>query len=233
MESTTSTIPTRKRGRSDAETSDATDERLTELSQTPAVQLSARKSKKNRETMIEAATTLLRCLGENPDRDGLLKTPARFVDSLLYQTKGYDESLKTLVNGALFSENHSEMVLVKNIEIFSTCEHHLVPFHGVVHVGYIPNGKVVGLSKLARIAEMFARRLQVQERLTTQICEALVEVLNPRGVGVIVECSHLCMVVRGVQKTTSSTTTSSVRGVFKSDPKTRAEFMQHVYAQRR
>lgn len=180
------------------------------------------------ETMKNACRTILECIGEDPDREGLVKTPERWAKALMFLCSGYNESPETVSNGAVFSENHDEMVVVRNIDIHSLCEHHMVPFTGRVHIGYIPNGKIIGLSKLARIAELYARRLQVQERLTRQIADAVVETVQPLGVAVVVECTHFCMVMRGVQKTSAVTTTSSVRGCFESNPKTRAEFFSII-----
>jgi GTP cyclohydrolase I len=174
------------------------------------------------EAHIEAMLTEL---GEDPGRDGLVKTPNRVAKAYRFLTSGYDVDPEELLNGALFDVDYDEMVLVKDIEFYSLCEHHMVPFFGHVHVGYIPNGKVVGLSKIPRLVEMFSRRLQVQERLTMQIAQTLEEVLQPRGVGVVVESKHLCMVMRGVQKQSSYAITSSMRGEFKDDSKTRSEFM--------
>ena len=178
--------------------------------------------------MMQAVRTLLIGLGENPDREGLLDTPKRVVKALKFLTAGYHQSLDELLNGAVFNEDVSEMVLVRDIDIFSSCEHHILPIIGRAHVAYIPNGKVIGLSKIARICEMYARRLQVQERLTAQIADALQGLLRPLGVGVVVEATHMCMVMRGVQKTGSWTTTSAMRGIFAEDVKTRQEFMSLI-----
>ncbi|MBD2197279.1 MULTISPECIES: GTP cyclohydrolase I FolE [Calothrix] len=178
--------------------------------------------------MIQAVRTLLIGLGENPDREGLKDTPKRVVKALQFLTKGYHESLDELLNGAVFTEDANEMVLVRDIDIFSSCEHHILPIIGRAHVAYIPNGKVIGLSKIARICEMYARRLQVQERLTLQIADALQGLLQPRGVAVVIEATHMCMVMRGVQKPGAWTVTSAMRGVFSEDSRTRQEFMNLV-----
>ncbi|OAB58365.1 GTP cyclohydrolase I [Phormidium willei BDU 130791] len=175
--------------------------------------------------MRHSIRTLLTELGEDPDREGLRDTPKRVSKAWQFLTSGYDQSLEELLNGAIFNENSHEMVLVRDITLFSTCEHHMLPIIGHAHVAYIPNGKVIGLSKIARICEMFARRLQVQERLTGQIADALQEVLKPQGVAVVIEATHMCMVMRGVQKPGSWTTTSAMRGVFADDARTRQEFM--------
>ena len=180
------------------------------------------------EEMMQAVRTLLLGLGEDPDREGLKDTPKRVVKALQFLTKGYHESLDELLNGAVFTESANEMVLIRDIDIFSSCEHHILPILGRAHVAYIPNGKVIGLSKIARICEMYARRLQVQERLTLQIADALQGLLKPQGVAVVVEASHMCMVMRGVQKPGSWTVTSAMRGVFAEDAKTREEFMNLI-----
>ena len=178
--------------------------------------------------MEQAVRTLLLGLGEDPDREGLTDTPKRVVKALKFLTSGYSQSLDDLLNGAVFDENVNEMVMVRDIDLFSSCEHHILPILGRAHIAYIPNGKVIGLSKIARICEMYARRLQVQERLTAQIADALEGLLKPQGVAVVVEATHMCMVMRGVQKPGSWTTTSAMRGNFAKDPKTRQEFMSLI-----
>lgn len=168
----------------------------------------------------------LEMLGEDPDRDGLLKTPSRVAKSMAWLTRGYELDARQVIGDAMFAENHENMVMVRDIEMYSMCEHHMLPFFGKVHVAYIPNGKIVGLSKLPRVVDVFARRLQVQERLGEQIANALDEVLQPKGVGVVIEAVHLCMMMRGVEKQSSRTITSSLRGLFRDDSKTRSEFLR-------
>jgi GTP cyclohydrolase I len=175
----------------------------------------------------------LELLGEDPDRQGLLRTPDRVATSLAWLTRGYEMDVPHVVNGALFdAEGACNMIMVRDIELYSLCEHHMLPFYGRAHIAYIPDGKIVGLSKLPRIVEVFARRLQVQERLTEQIASALDDVLAPMGVGVVVEAYHLCMMMRGVEKQNSKTITSAVRGTFRSDQRTREEFLTLAYAHR-
>ena len=178
--------------------------------------------------MRQAVRTLLIGLGEDPEREGLLDTPKRVVKALKFLTSGYNQSLDELLNGAVFHEDTNEMVLVRDIDLFSSCEHHILPILGRAHVASIPNGKVIGLSKVARICEMYARRLQVQERLTAQIADALQGLLQPQGVAVVVEATHMCMVMRGVQKSGSWTVTSAMKGVFADDARTRQEFMSLI-----
>jgi GTP cyclohydrolase I len=170
-------------------------------------------------------TAMLKELGDDPGRSGLERTPARVAKSMRFFTEGYEKDPLEVLNGALFDVSYDEMVIVKDIEFYSLCEHHLLPFFGRIHVAYIPNGKIVGLSKIPRLIEMFGRRLQVQERLTTEIAETLETVLKPKGVAVVAEAIHLCMMMRGVQQQNASAITSSLRGEFENDPKTRAEFM--------
>jgi GTP cyclohydrolase I len=178
--------------------------------------------------MPAAVRDLLVAIGEDPERDGLKKTPQRVDASLRTLTRGYGMSVKDVIGDAMFEESHQSMILVRDIELYSLCEHHMLPFFGRAHVAYIPNGKIVGLSKLPRIVEVFARRLQVQERLTDQVADAIMDTLHPQGVGVVVDCVHLCMAMRGVEKQNSRTVTSALRGVFRDDPRTRDEFLRLV-----
>jgi GTP cyclohydrolase IA len=168
----------------------------------------------------------LELLGEDPQREGILKTPERVAKSLAWLTRGYDTDVRDVVGDAVFEESHESMVMVRDVELYSMCEHHMLPFFGKAHIAYIPNGKIVGLSKLPRIVEVFARRLQVQERLTEQVAQAIEEVLQPRGVGVVIEAVHLCMMMRGVEKQNSKTITSALRGQFRECPMTRDEFLR-------
>ena len=176
--------------------------------------------------------SLLKELGEDPGRDGLKRTPERFAESMRYLTRGYSQDPREILNDALFDVTYDEMVIVKDIELYSLCEHHLLPFFGRAHVAYIPNGKLVGLSKIPRLVDMYARRLQVQERLTSEIASILDEVLQPKGVGVVIESIHLCMMMRGVAQQNSFAITSSLRGEFESDSKTRSEFMDLIRHQK-
>ena len=174
---------------------------------------------------VTAALEILRLLGEDPAREGLLKTPERVAKAMAFLTKGYDENPLDIIRSAMFREEYRQMVLVKDIELYSLCEHHMLPFYGKAHVAYIPNGYITGLSKVARVVECFARRLQVQERLTVQIRDCIQEALNPMGVAVVIEASHMCMQMRGIEKQQSATTTSAFTGVFLSSQRTREEFM--------
>ena len=178
---------------------------------------------------LEANTkNLLELLGEDPSREGLLNTPKRVAKACDFLTKGYSENLDELINNAIFEGESKDMVIVKNIEFYSLCEHHMIPFYGKAHIGYIPNGKIIGLSKLARITDLFSQRLQVQERLTNQIALCLQEVLNPRGVAVVLEGKHFCMLSRGVQKQNSIATSSSMLGIFREKESTRNEFLKLI-----
>ena len=168
----------------------------------------------------------LELIGEDPEREGLIRTPARVAKAMKFLTQGYDTSAEEVIGKGVFREEHDNMIMVRDIELYSLCEHHMLPFFGKAHVAYIPNGKIVGLSKIPRLVDVYARRLQVQERLTEQIAEGLCRVLNPSGVGVVIEAYHLCMMMRGVEKQNSKTITSALRGAFREDPKTRDEFLR-------
>ncbi len=181
-----------------------------------------------RDPVADAVRSVLRELGENPEREGILKTPSRVAASLRFLTSGYQQDVDKVVNGALYSVAYDEMVIVKDIEVFSLCEHHLLPFFGRCHVAYVPDRKVIGLSKIPRLVDVFARRLQVQERLTVQIAEAIMEKIKPQGVGVIIEAKHLCMIMRGVEKQNSIAVTSHMLGVFRDCEVTRSEFLRLV-----
>jgi GTP cyclohydrolase I len=182
----------------------------------------------NNAKVEEIVKTLLSEIGEDPQREGLVATPKRIAKAYEFLTSGYRQDIKKVLNKAIFNEKYDEMVLVKNIDFFSMCEHHMLPFYGKVHIAYIPNGKIVGLSKIPRIADVFARRLQVQERMTMQIAETIEEYLKPCGVAVVSEAFHMCMMMRGVEKQNSSATTSSMLGVFKEDARTRMEFLDLI-----
>jgi GTP cyclohydrolase IA len=181
---------------------------------------------KNPDPLEEAVRTLLRELGEDPGREGLLKSPERVANSLRFLTGGYEQDIQRILNGAVYSVAYDEMVIVKDIEIFSLCEHHLLPFFGRCHVAYVPTDKVIGLSKIPRLVDVFARRLQIQERLTTQIAETIMETIKPQGAGVIIEAKHLCMIMRGVEKQNSVAVTSAMLGIFRDCEQTRAEFLR-------
>jgi GTP cyclohydrolase I len=176
----------------------------------------------------EQVRSILSSLGEDANREGLARTPHRVAKALEFLTKGYREDIADVLNGAVFNEKYSEMVIVKDIDFFSMCEHHLLPFFGRAHVAYIPKGKILGLSKIPRIVEVFSRRLQVQERMTQQIADTLYESLNPEGVGVVIEARHMCMMMRGVEKQNSVATTSAMLGVFREDMRTRQEFLHLI-----
>ena len=185
-------------------------------------------NQENIEQLMVHYREILRLLGEDPEREGLIKTPERVAKAMSFITKGYGQDPIAILRSAMFKEEYQQMVLVKDIELFSVCEHHMLPFIGKAHVAYIPNGHITGLSKIARVVECFARRLQVQERLTVQIRDSIQQALNPLGVAVVIEASHTCMQMRGVEKQRSVTTTSAFTGCFLSDPRTRDEFMQLI-----
>ena len=175
---------------------------------------------------------IIEAIDPDPDRPGLARTPERVEKAYRWLTKGYESSVADVVGSGVFEESHENMILVRDIELYSMCEHHMLPFFGKAHVAYVPNGRIIGLSKLPRIVEVFARRLQVQERLTDQVADAVMEVLEPAGVGVVVQAAHLCMMMRGVEKQNSTTVTSALRGIFKDDARTREEFLRLVHGPR-
>ena len=179
-------------------------------------------------SISKAVKTILHAVGEDPSRKGLVKTPQRVEEAYQYLTRGYRQTVESVLNNAIFDEPYDEMVVIKDVDLYSLCEHHLLPFHGRCHVGYIPDGKIIGLSKIPRLIDVFARRLQVQERLTNQIAQSLMEALKPKGVAVIIEAVHLCMAMRGVEKQNATCTTSAMLGRFRSDRRTRMEFMDLV-----
>lgn len=182
----------------------------------------------NQEAVEKSIKTILQEVGEDINREGLLKTPHRVAKAYEYLTQGYNKNIEDVFNGAIFHEKYDEMVIVKDIDFYSMCEHHLLPFFGKAHVAYIPKGKIVGLSKIPRIVDVFSRRLQVQERMTTEIADTIEKYLQPLGVGIVVEAYHMCMMMRGVQKQNSITITSAMHGIFKSDARTRNEFMDLI-----
>jgi len=182
----------------------------------------------NKDNVAKLVTTLLTEIGEDPKREGLLKTPSRMAKAYEFLTSGYKQEIEKVMNGAIFNEKYDEMVLVKNIDFYSMCEHHLLPFYGKVHLAYIPDGKIIGLSKIPRIVEVYSRRLQVQERMTQQIADTINKFLEPKGVAVVTEAYHMCMMMRGVEKQNSSATTSAMFGVFKEDARTRMEFLDLI-----
>ena len=185
-------------------------------------------NKRNPENIEKSVKEILSFIGENPNREGLLRTPKRVAKAWQFLTSGYKQDVKEVLNGAVFKEKYDEMVIVKDIDFFSMCEHHLLPFYGKAHIAYIPNGKILGLSKLPRLVEVFSRRLQVQERMTQQIADTLFKTLEPDGVAVVIEARHLCMMMRGVEKQNSVATTSAMLGSFRDDERTRNEFLKLI-----
>ncbi|HTC24340.1 MAG TPA: GTP cyclohydrolase I FolE [Gemmatimonadales bacterium] len=195
------------------------------MSSTKAADAASR-SRSGEPPLAEWVRRILEGLGEDPTREGLVKTPERVEGSLRFLTQGYGQTVADAVGDAVFEESHQSMIMVRDIELYSLCEHHILPFFGRAHVAYVPNGKIMGLSKVARIVDVFARRLQVQERLTDEIADAVMDVIRPHGVGVVIEAAHFCMMMRGVQKQNSRTVTSALRGIFRDDSKTRDEFLR-------
>ncbi|KAK8801421.1 hypothetical protein WA171_004563 [Blastocystis sp. BT1] len=195
---------------------------------TPVIGIDYADNEERLNTMADAFRTILRCIGEDPEREGLRKTPMRAAQAMLFCCQGYSQNLESVINNAVFEDAFDDMIIVKDIPMFSMCEHHLLPFYGKVHIGYIPKGKVLGLSKLARIAEISCRRLQLQERITREIAENVMKAVDCEGVGVVVEAEHMCMCMRGVQKVGSRTITSAVLGTFRRDPRTRGEFFSNI-----
>ncbi|SRR5690606_38309222 len=190
--------------------------------------LNIEENKLNHSEVQKLITELLKNIGENPAREGLINTPHRVAESYEFLTSGYGKKIEEVMNNAVFHEKYDEMVLVKNIDFYSLCEHHMLPFYGKVHVAYIPDGKIIGLSKIPRLVEVYSRRLQVQERMTQEIADTIEKYLQPKGVAVVSEAYHMCMMMRGVEKQNSSATTSAVHGVFQEDPRTRAEFLNLI-----
>ncbi len=187
-------------------------------------------SEQNNKQFEEAVKVIIKSVGENPEREGLIKTPERVKKAYDFMFGGYKDSAEEILSSALFTSSNDEMVLIKDIELYSTCEHHLLPIIGRAHVAYIPDGKVVGLSKIPRVVNVFARRMQIQEQLTEQIADAIMQTIKPKGVAVVIQARHMCMEMRGVEKINSTTTSSALRGLFKSDEKTRAEFFSLINA---
>ncbi len=190
--------------------------------------LNIKESSLDVDVVAESYKTIIEEIGENSKREGLLKTPIRAAKAIDFLTQGYRTDIETVINGAIFEEEYDEMVIVKDIDFYSMCEHHILPFYGKIHIAYIPNGKIVGLSKIPRVVDVFARRLQVQERMTKEVAETLDKYLNPRGVAIVCEGFHMCMMMRGVQKQNSITTTSAMSGIFKTDSRTRTEFLELI-----
>jgi GTP cyclohydrolase IA len=194
--------------------------------------LKRKESAPQEEPFADKVRDIIAALGEDPEREGLVKTPERVEASLRFLTQGYNMTVEEAIGDAVFDEKHQSMIMVRDIEVYSLCEHHLLPFYGRAHVAYIPNGKILGLSKVARIVDVFARRLQVQERLTDHIADAIMDVLQPTGVGVVIEAAHFCMMMRGVEKQNSRAVTSALRGIFRDDSKTRDEFLRLAHGGR-